>query len=497
MAETQDDVADKVARARAAQVGWADKSVEDRVRALAPFKKRILQNAERIAKLVHEEVGKPEVEALLGEVLPSADVVAWWSEQIPELLEPVEAELDPLAYGGKTAWTRREPRGVVALIQPWNFPFALPLRTMVPALLAGNAVVFKPSEVSPKCGELIVELLKGLVPDDLVVLAAGDGKVGAELCAADVDCVVFTGSVTTGKKVAHACADRLIPCALELGGKDAAIVLSDCDLERTANGIVWGGLLNAGQNCASIERVYVEKSIADDFTKKVVAKVKALSERDVGPLSTAAQKAVVERHVADAKDKGAEVLCGGEPGEGNAFEPTVVSVSDDDSALMKDETFGPVLPIRVVASADEAVKLANASRYGLTASIWSKDVTRAEKLGRRLRAGVVTVNNHGFTGALPQAPWSGVGETGWGITSSPHSLDTLTHPRFVLVDRSRAKKELWWYPYTPTLRAIALAMAKLRGGARSIGETISALFTVLGSMPRRLSGKDEGEGARG
>jgi acyl-CoA reductase-like NAD-dependent aldehyde dehydrogenase len=497
MADPEDDVSALVTRARRAQSAWADKPVEARVKALAPLKGRILSAAERIAKTVHDEVGKPEVEAIMGEVLPSADVVAYWCEQIPELLEPVEAELDPLAYGGKTAWTRREPRGVVALIQPWNFPFALPLRTLVPALLAGNAVVFKPSEVSPKCGALVVELLSGLVPDGLVVLAEGDGAVGAALCAAEVDVVVFTGSVATGKKVAHACAERLVPCALELGGKDAAIALADCDLERTANGIVWGGLLNAGQNCASIERVYVEKAIAKELTDKIVAKVKALKKGvDVGPLSTAAQRATVERHVAAAKEAGAEILCGGEPGDGNAFDATVVSVEGDDSALMTEETFGPVLPIRVVASADEAIELANKSRYGLTASVWSKDTARAEKLARRLRAGVVTINNHGFTGALPQAPWSGVGETGWGITSSPHALDTLTHPRFVLVDRSRAKKELWWYPYTPTLRTIGLAMAKLRGGAKGVGDFFGALFALLGAMPRRLGGKDEGE-ARG
>ena len=489
---SSDDVPEVVAKARAAQPAWGALSADERVRRIAPLKDRVLDRAEEIARIVRAEVGKPEVEALLGEVLPSADVVQYWTSNIAELLDPEEVDIDAIAYPGKEGTIEREARGVVAVIMPWNFPFALPLRTIVPALLAGNAVVFKPSEVSPKSGALVAEVLSGLVPDGVFGIVQGAGDVGGALCEADVDLVVFTGSVATGRKVAHACAEKLIPCSLELGGKDAAIVLADADLERAANGVVWGAMMNAGQNCASVERVYVVRSVGEAFTKKVCEVVASLRPGlDVGPLATPAQRAIVARHVDAAKAAGAKVLSGGvDTGEGETREypPTVVSVKSDDTPLMSDETFGPVLPIALVDDADEAIRRANASRYGLTASLWTKDRKKARILAKKLRAGVVTINNHGFTGALPNAPWSGHGETGWGITGSSFALDMLTRPRLVLLDRSRGKRELWWYPYTPALRNVAVAMATLRSGTRGIFARIGALFRLIGAMLARGRG---------
>jgi acyl-CoA reductase-like NAD-dependent aldehyde dehydrogenase len=499
-----------VARARAAQAGWAALDVDERVRRVAGIKARVLDRGDTIAATIREEIGKPAVEALLGEVLPSADVVAYWAAGIAEMLEARELEIDPIAYPGKEGTIEREGRGVVAVIMPWNFPVALPLRTIVPALLAGNTVVFKPSEVTPRSGALVADLFEGLLPDGVLTTVQGGGDVGAALCGADVDLVVFTGSVATGRRVAHACAERLVPCSLELGGKDAAIVLADANLERAANGIVWGAMMNAGQNCASIERVYVEKEVAEEFTEKVQAVVKSLRPGvDYGPLATAAQRAIVARHVDEAKAAGARILEGGaepeaphvvaeaaedgtEPAPAPAlprdYPPTVVRVDSDDLALMSDETFGPILPIAVVDSVDEAIARANASRYGLTASLWTKDRKRAQLLVRKLRAGVVTVNNHGFTGALPGAPWSGHRETGWGITGSPLALDMLTRPRLVLIDRSRGASELWWYPYTPALRDVARAMATLRSSSQGIVARLGALVRLVGAMLARARG---------
>jgi acyl-CoA reductase-like NAD-dependent aldehyde dehydrogenase len=489
--DTTESVNAAVARARAAQPAWAAMPVEDRVRKLRPVADRVLEQAEAIAATVHEEVGKPDVEALLGEVLPSADVVAYWEKVIAELLEPTEIELDALTYPGKSGAIHREARGVVGVIMPWNFPVALPLRTLVPALLAGNAVVFKPSEVTPKSGEIVAKLFEGLLPDGVFQLVQGGGEVGGALSSADVDLVVFTGSVATGRKVAHACAERLSPCAVELGGKDAAIVLADADLDRAANGIAWGAMMNAGQNCASVERVYVDRKVADAFTQKVLAVVATLKPgTDFGPLATPAQRAIVARHVDEARQAGAEILAGGvDDGSSREYPPTVVKMGSDDASLMRDETFGPVLPIAVVDGADEAIARANASRYGLTASLWTKNRSQARILAQKLRAGVVTINNHAFTGAIPSAPWSGHGETGWGITGSTLALDTLTRPRFVLMDTSRGKRELWWYPYTPALRNVALAMATLRCGSKSIFERIGALFRLIGAMFGRMTGK--------
>lgn len=484
------EVPNLVARARTAQRGWAEQPVEKRIRAVARVKDRVLDRAEALGSLLHREVGKPEVEAILGEVLPTADVVDWWCTSIEELLDASEVELDRLTYPGKRGTIYREPRGTIAVIMPWNFPVALPLRTIVPALLAGNAVLFKPSEVAPRSGALVGALFEGLLPDGVLTVVQGAGDIGAALCEADVDLVVFTGSVATGRAVAKACAERLRMCSLELGGKDAAIVLADANLDRAANGIAWGALTNAGQNCAAIERVYVEKPIADAFVGKLEKAVGALRVGDdVGPLTTEAQRETVERHVADAKEKGGVVLCGGQRGDrGFSYRPTIVKVTTDDSDLMRKETFGPVIGVRVVDSEDEAVELANASPYGLTASVWTRKVRRGEQLAGRLQAGVVTINNHAFTGALPAAPWSGRGDTGYGITGSPLALGALTRPRFVLVDRSRAKRELWWYPYTPVLRTIALSMAALRSANTSLLGKLRAIVRLLVAFPRRLGG---------
>jgi acyl-CoA reductase-like NAD-dependent aldehyde dehydrogenase len=486
-----DAIASSVAKARAAQEAWAELDLAKRIKAVSGVKKRILARAAAIATTVHEETGKPEVEALLGEVLASADVVSYWAEAMTDELEPLEVEIDQLSYPKKSGLIHREARGTIGVIMPWNFPFALPLRTIIPALMAGNAVVFKPSEISPRTGKLVAELFDGLLPDGVLALVQGGGDAGAKLCASEVDLVVFTGSPASGRKVAHACAERLIPCALELGGKDAAIVLEDANLERAANGIVWGAMMNAGQNCGAVERVYAEKKIVKELTDKIVAATRALRVgEDVGPLTTPAQRATVERHVEAARKAGGVVHVGGaavaEARSRLGYEPTVISIDADDNALIAEETFGPVVPVTPVADADEAVRRANASRYGLTASIWTADLRRGEALARRLRAGVVTLNNHSFTGAIAAAPWGGVGETGWGITGSPLALEHLTRPRFVCVDRNKAAREMWWYPYTDTLKRIALTFALVRGGAPSIGARIGAVFTLVGLLLKRM-----------
>jgi acyl-CoA reductase-like NAD-dependent aldehyde dehydrogenase len=359
----------------------------------------------------------------------------------------------------------------------------------VPALLAGNAVLFKPSEITPRSGALVASLFEGLLPDGLLTLVQGGGDVGSAIIE-EADVVVFTGSVATGRRVAVRCAERLIPCSLELGGKDAAIVLADAPLERTANGIVWGAFTNAGQNCASIERVYIERAIADKLIPRIVEITKGLKPGiDTAVLTTMKQCDIVRRHLSQAETDGAEVLAGGAPEEGSlAFQPTVVQLKREDTPLMREETFGPILPIVVVDDVKDAIARVNASSFGLTTSLWTRRMGHAHDLARSLHTGVVTINNHGFTAAIPAAPWTGTGDSGYGITNSPFALAELTRPQFVLEDRSRAPRELWWYPYTPTLRTIAFAMARLRGGTGFFGR-IKALFQLIGAFPKRLAGK--------
>jgi acyl-CoA reductase-like NAD-dependent aldehyde dehydrogenase len=479
-----------VDRARAAQRAWAEVSVRDRALAIGQVKQHLLARAEEIADLVHRECGKPVEEAALAEVLPNADLVDYWTSTIEELLDGTTIELDAVSYPGKMGRIHKDARGTIALITPWNYPVAIPLRTLIPALLAGNAVVFKPSEITPRAGALVASLFQGLLPEGLLQLVQGGGDVGGALVQAEgIDLVVFTGSVATGRRIAVACAERLIPCSLELGGKDAAIALADCDLERTANGIVWGAFTNAGQNCAAVERVYIERSVADALIPRIVAAAKALRPGvDTAMITTQRQCTLVRRHLADAVAAGGEILVGGAPEEGSlAFAPTVIQLATEDTALMREETFGPILPIVLVDGEDDAITRTNASRFGLTTSLWTKRYNHAHDLAKKLRSGVVTINNHGFTAAIPSAPWTGAGDSGYGITNSAHALAELTRVRFVLEDRSSAKRELWWYPYTPVVRTIAFAMAKVRGGA-GIGGRISAVFQLLRALPKRLMG---------
>ena len=482
------DIEAIVASAHAAQELWAARTLEARIEALQAFKGRLLDRGTELARLISLETGKPEVEALLAEVLASADVVEAWCKHVGPWLEDEPVALDPTSYPKKEAWITRVPRGVVAVIMPWNYPLALPLRTIVPALLAGNAVVFKPSEVTPRVGAVIGECFHGLLPDGLFATVQGGREVGAALVAARVDLVAFTGSVAAGRKVALACAERFVPCSLELGGKDAAIVREDADLDRAAAGIAWGAFTNAGQNCAAIERVYVHERIAKAFLDKLVATVKGLAPRaDMGTLTTEAQLAIVRRHHEEAVAKGAEVLTGC-TAEGLYFAPTVLRVTNDDCAAVREESFGPLLPVVVVASDDEAIAKANDCRYGLTGSIWTRDERAAERIAAKLRTGVVTVNNHSFTGAIPLLPWTGVAETGTGVTNSHFALDHLTRPRAVLVDRNRAPRELWWMPYGTALEAIARALLELRRPGAGLGAKVSAVVALLTNLPKRWKG---------
>jgi len=445
-----------------------------------------LARAEELAAVIELETGKPAAESWLHEVLPTADLRDYWCVEGPMLLAATEPPLDALSYPGKRARVERRARGVVALITPWNFPAALPLRTLFPALLSGNAVLLKPSEHTPRTAALIGEVASAVYGEDAVTVVQGAGDVGAALIAGGVDAVVFTGSVATGRKVAHLAADALVPVSLELGGKDAAIVLDDAPLERTARGVLYGAMINAGQNCAGIERVYATKGIAPALRARITELAKELVPgRDVGPLCTGAQLETVRAHVEAARAAGAEVLAGGDDveGEGRFYAPTVLTGVPADNASLTEESFGPIVPILEVEDVDAAVEAANSGRFALTASVWTRNLARGEEVARRLRAGVVVVNDHGFSGAVPALPWSGVGESGYGVTNSPHALDLLTRPWALVLSSPRKKSELWWHPYTPGLLKAAKALVALRRGGgmlakpRAVGQLLSGMLS--------------------
>lgn len=465
-----------VARAREAGEVHARRPIAERALLIREAAEAILEDGERLAELITLETGKPAAEAWLHEVAPTAELGRHWANEGPELLAPHAVRLDPLSYPKKRAAIERVPRGVIALITPWNFPLALPLRTLFPALLAGNAVVLKPSEATPRVAHRLGCVLREVFGPHLVPVAVGEGALGAALIGAQVDAVCFIGSVRTGKKVGAAAGEALVPVSLELGGKDAAIVCADADLERCVPGVLWGALANCGQNCAGIERIFVERAIAERFTDALVAAAEALEpERDYGPLTTAAQLAIVEDHMADARAAEAVVRCGGAclDRSGHWFPPTVLQDVPASAKVITEESFGPLLPVTVVDDAEQAIARANDSRYGLTGSVWTRDLAKGERIAKRLRAGVVTVNNHGFTGAIPALPWGGVGATGFGVTNSAFALDVLTRPRALVVDAQKGA-EPWWLPYGDKTEKLGRALAAF-GRARGLKKLPAAV----------------------
>lgn len=479
------DVAAVVARARSAQATWAAMPLAERSNRMVALARRILERRAEVAAILADETGRDEAENLLNEVVFVLDYAKGAVSTAKVALAPEKVWLNPLNFPGKRVVVEAVPRGVIGVIEPWNYPLLQFYKPLFPALLAGNGVVLKPSEHSPRTGIWLARQLEGLVPDGLVGVVVGGGEVGASLIDAGVDAVVFCGSIGTGRKVAARCGEKLIPCSVELGGKDAAIVLADCDLERTVAGIAQWTFNNAGQDCSSIERIYVEASIADRFVERLAAAVRSLRVAptpgaDLGPLQNAAQLRIVEAQVADAVAKGAKLVVGGERvGTGYGYAPTLLDHCTDDMAVIADETFGPVAPIIRVRDADEAVRRANLGRYGLGGSVWTRDLQRGEALARRLDVGLCYVNNHAFLGTVPQVPWTGTRETGTGIAASKHGYGTFVRRRTVLVDRS-TKPDVFWRPANGDLLTLAHASSDLALGA------IGKVFTLLPLLGRRV-----------
>ncbi len=451
---TAEEVTRAVSRARRAQEVWRARPLTERVSRLRDAAKSMLARRHEVITLVRTEIGKVDAEAIFNESLGPLDTVNGWAKVVEGHATRRAVGLNPVGFPGKRAWVDAVPRGVVGVIAPWNYPVAGLYRSVIPALLTGNAVVLKPSEKSPRSSAWLIEALAPFLPEHLVSVVHGDGATGEALIDAGIDACVFTGSPETGRKVSVRCAERGVVCSAEQGGKDAAIILADCDMDRTVAGVTAWALGNAGQACGAIEVAYVDRAIADAFVsqlarvwKRLRAAPGPLGETDVAPLAHKAQFDLVRAHVDAAIAQGAELVCGGRAtGGGSFYEPTILDRCTDDMAVVRDETFGPVLAVVRVEGASDAVARVNRSRYGLGASIWTRDLDRAERLAERLDVGVVNVNNHAFTGAIPALPWSGTRATGNGIANGPEALHTFVRPKTVVVDRSEGY-ELYWPPY--------------------------------------------------
>jgi len=449
------EVAAAVARARQAQANWQRASFAERSRLLYRLRDLLLDDGDTLADILTSETGRPRAEVYGNEIFYLCNAIGVWAKHSERYLrqEKISASF-PLVKAKKVISTYT-PRGVIGIISPWNFPLTMTLGEAIPALMAGNAVVIKPSELTPLSAIFGAELTaKAGFPKDLLQIVVGYGATGEALID-HADMIAFTGSVETGKRVMHRATDRLIPVSLELGGKDPLIVLKDADLERAAGACVWGALMNCGQICTSIERVYVEAPIYQAFVDKIVARVKAIrqgkssDEIDIGCMTSEAQLNKVTAQVDEARSKGARCLTGGQRNPnlpGYYYEPTVLVDVDHSMNLMTEETFGPVIPIMRVTDADEALRLANDSHYGLSASVFSRDKSAAASIADKLASGAVCVNDSLVNFIIPEAPMGGRKDSGFGYRHGAEGIRKFCQQKTIVIDRFGLKEEFPWYP---------------------------------------------------
>jgi succinate-semialdehyde dehydrogenase/glutarate-semialdehyde dehydrogenase len=464
-----------VRRAHLAQASWTLVPIRERCKRLGVLRERILASRNALADAVVAESGKPRVEALFADIFVSVDTAAFFAKNAARLLSPERVAHHSLAAKAKSGRLTYEPLGVVGIISSWNYPLAIPMSQIIPAVAAGNAVVCKTSEFTPQCGALIEKLFADSgFPKDLVTIVQGGGEVGQALIDADPAKVLFTGSVATGRRVAEACAQRLIPTVLELGGKDAMIVLADADLDIAASAAVWGSYTNCGQVCLSVERLFAEKPVSEEFAARCVEKTKKLKvgpgsdpHTDVGPMIRAQHVQRMVDLIEDAVSRGAKVRWGGYPRVDlgpNFFAPTVLVDVDSSMKLFQEETFGPILAIQAVENSEEAIARANDSPFALSASVWTRDVALAEAIARRLRAGAVMVNDAISYFAIAEAPHGGCGASGWGRTHGKAGLLEMVQTKYIDVDRLPRREKPWWYRYGADLERAADAFLQFEYG---------------------------------
>jgi acyl-CoA reductase-like NAD-dependent aldehyde dehydrogenase len=456
---TPDDVRAMAERARAAQPAWEALGFEGRGRVLRRMQKWVVDNSERVIQSLVDETGKTYEDAAVVELAYGAGALGFWAKHAPDYLADEKVRTsNPFVLGRKLV-VRYRPVGVVGVIGPWNYPLTNSFGDAIPALAAGNAVLLKPSEVTPLTSLLLAAGLRECgMPEHVLQIAVGGPDTGTAVID-EANFVMFTGSTATGKKVMARAAETLTPVALELGGKDPMIVLADADIERAANAATYYSMQNGGQTCVSVERVYVEAPIYDKFVDAVTQRVKALRQGpptgpasvEVGAMTFPPQLDIVSRHVEQAREAGARITTGGHvrEGAGRFYEPTVLADVDHSMTAMRDETFGPTVPIMKVADADEAVRLANDSQYGLGASVWTKDLARGEQIARRIESGYACVNDANVNYFAYELPMGGWKDSGLGVRHGAGGIRKYTRQQAILVTRLAMKRDVHFFPYKP------------------------------------------------
>lgn len=479
-----DAVKAAVERSRIAFQSWRTTSFEERKRLVIAAREVILAEIDDIAKLISEESGKPVAEALSMEIAPVLDLMRWVARGAEKMLRSRKIGIGLYSLLGRSSQIVYHPVGVVGIIPAWNYPFSIPLGEAAMALMAGNTVVIKPSELTPFIGLKIGEIFeKAGYPADAVQIVTGDGSTGAALVESAPDKIMFTGSVATGKKILATAAPNMTSVVLELGGKDPMIVFDDANLDLAAQAAVWGAFCNAGQSCSSVERLYIHESVADELTGKIVGLTRRLKVGkgddptvSVAVMSSERQIKIVEDHVEQFRRDRANIATGGRRsgdtlvpnelggrtdngGDGTAvgdksvsaplfYEPTVITGVTNDMRAMQEETFGPTLPIATFKTEGEAITLANDSEFGLTASVWTKNLARGERVARQVEAGSVCINEVLYTHGIGQTPWGGFKNSGRGRTHGKFGLLELVQPQHIHINKFAIVPDAWWMPYS-------------------------------------------------
>lgn len=478
-----DSIESIVAQARRAFPAWRRTSLRDRARIIKKAQQLLLKRDDEFAELATAEMGRPINESLSIELTGCLDLLGYYAANAGTFLNDQRVPLHNLLFRRRKSSLHFEPLGVLAIIAPWNWPLLIPLGGIVPALLSGNCVVFKHSHLTPLLAEQLHTLFMDAgVPEHVFSIVQGGAEQGRALVDSSVEKIFFTGSTGVGKSIYGQAASILKKCVLEMGGSDPAIVCGDADIEYTSSGILWGGFCNCGQNCNSVERVYVHRSVADAFIARLVEKVKTLRigagsdpETDIGPLASEDQLKKIEELVNRSLEAGAELLCGGKrvsDMKGYFYEPTVLLWNGKEDSVTREEFFGPVVNVFPVDSDDEAVARANDSDFGLASSVWTGDPRSGMRIARRLEAGTVMINDVIVSFGMAEAGWTGIKNSGIGWVHGEKGLDEMVNIKYINRDPQDRLQKFWWFPYTASMQD------SMRKGMQ---------FMFSGSVMRRLT----------